>query len=58
MPLVTKTLLFLGESSKSVMGDAGIAGPAHFFAYDKATGARLWETGIPAGTTGVQLLIK
>ena len=52
VPLVTKTLLFLGESSKSVMGDAGIAGPAHFFAYDKATGARLWETGIPAGTTG------
>jgi glucose dehydrogenase len=51
-PLVTKTLLFLGESSNSVMGRAGIGGPAHFFAYDKATGAKLWETTLPAGTTG------
>ncbi len=51
-PLVTKTLLFLGESSSSMMGRAGVTGPAHFFAYDKATGARLWETALPAGTTG------
>lgn len=51
-PLVTKTLLFLGESSDSVMGGAGIPGPAHLFAYDKTTGARLWQTQLPAGTTG------
>jgi quinoprotein glucose dehydrogenase len=50
--LVTKTLLFLGEASDSVMGLAGIAGPAHFFAYDKKTGERLWQTELPAGTTG------
>jgi quinoprotein glucose dehydrogenase len=52
VPLLTKTLLFLGESSDSVMGGAGIGGPAHLFAYDKATGARLWQTELPAGTTG------
>jgi glucose dehydrogenase len=49
--LVTKTLLFLGESSRSVF-NAGVEGPAHFYAYDKATGARLSETMLPAGTTG------
>jgi glucose dehydrogenase len=49
--LVTKTLLFLGEASNSVDGQ-GVAGPAHFYAYDKATGARLWDTMLPAGTTG------
>ena len=50
--LVTKTLLFVGEASRSVMGYAGVSGPAHFFAYDKQTGARLWQTQLPAGTTG------
>jgi quinoprotein glucose dehydrogenase len=50
-PLVTKTLLFLGESSDSVFG-AGAKGPAKFRAYDKATGEVVWTTDIPAGTTG------
>jgi glucose dehydrogenase/uncharacterized cupin superfamily protein len=52
--LVTKSLLFLGEASDAVMGgaEAGIAGPAKFRAYDKDTGAALWETTLPAGTTG------
>jgi quinoprotein glucose dehydrogenase len=50
-PLITKTLLFVGESSDSLDG-FGIAGPAHFYAYDKATGQRLWQTMLPAGTTG------
>jgi len=49
--LVTKTLLFLGEAS-DVSAGAGVAGPAQFFAYDKASGARLWQTTLPAGTTG------
>ena len=49
--LVTKTLLFLGESSIVVDG-AGVPGTAQFFAYDKANGARLWQTTLPAGTTG------
>ncbi len=50
--LVTKTVLFLGEASDSVAGRAGVAGRAHFFAYDKKTGDRLWQTELPAGTTG------
>jgi len=49
--LVTKSLLFLGESSDAVMG-VGIAGPAKFRAYDKDTGEKVWEIAIPAGTTG------
>jgi quinoprotein glucose dehydrogenase len=52
VPLVTKTLLFLSESSDATMGRAGVAGPAHFRAYDKATGAVIWEKQIPVGTTG------
>jgi glucose dehydrogenase len=51
-PLVTKTLLFLGESSDSIGGHYGIAGPTQFFAYDKATGQKLWQTTLPVGTTG------
>jgi glucose dehydrogenase len=51
-PLLTKTLLFLGEASDAVMGRAGIPGPAKFRAYDKATGQVIWEKEVPAGTTG------
>jgi glucose dehydrogenase len=50
--LVTKTLLFVGEASDSVMGRAGTAGPAHLVAYDKTTGQKLWQIVLPAGTTG------
>ena len=53
-PLLTKTLLFLGESSYSV-DTAGIPGPAYLFAYDKATGERIWQTVLPAGTTGAPI---
>jgi len=52
VPLVTKTLLFLGEASDAVMGHAGIAGAAKFRAYDKATGQVIWEKELPVGTTG------
>lgn len=52
VPLLTRTLLFLGDSSDAVMGRAGISGPAKFRAYDKATGALLWQTDLPVGTTG------
>ena len=51
-PLLTKTLLFLGESSDAVMGRAGVSGTAKFRAYDKATGQVIWETELPVGTTG------
>jgi quinoprotein glucose dehydrogenase len=64
-PLVTATLLFIGEGSDAIMGTLRGSGDASdpeqdqswrwgktFRAYDKATGAVLWETDLPAGTTG------
>jgi quinoprotein glucose dehydrogenase len=66
-PLVTKTLLFVGEGDM-VMARAGSrlpkempleispgAGGKKFRAFDKATGATLWETELPSGTTGVPM---
>jgi glucose dehydrogenase len=64
---VTKTLLFAGEGD-AVMVRAGSrlppemprsiapgAGGQKFRAFDKATGAVLWETELPAGTTGAPM---
>jgi len=52
-PLLTKTLLFLGEGSNAVLGtpqtDWGWG--KKFRAYDKATGKVIWETDLPSGTT-------
>ena len=45
-------LVGLGESSDALFGSAGIGGTTHFTAYDKATGAVVWQTTLPAGTTG------
>ena len=66
-PLLTKTLLFLGEGDP-IMSSLGSrlrpempasiapgAGGRKFRAYDKATGAVLWETELPAGTTGAPM---
>jgi quinoprotein glucose dehydrogenase len=50
--LVTRSLLFLGEASSSLFGQAGVSGPAEFAAYDKDTGDVVWSTELPAGTTG------
>ena len=50
--LVTKTLLFVGDSSDVVFGRGGIYGPAKLRAYDKATGQVIAETELPVGTTG------
>ncbi|MGH9495941.1 MAG: PQQ-binding-like beta-propeller repeat protein [Candidatus Sulfotelmatobacter sp.] len=53
-PLITKTLLFLGEGSDAIIGagrkpfDWG----KDFIAYDKATGKPLAEIELPSGTTG------
>ncbi|PEQ12881.1 hypothetical protein B2G71_08520 [Novosphingobium sp. PC22D] len=52
VPLVTKSLLFLGESSDALYGKVGKDAPAPFRAYDKKTGKVLWSTMLPAGTTG------
>jgi quinoprotein glucose dehydrogenase len=55
-PLLTKSLLFLGEGSDSIPGTnrEGMWG-RKFRAYDKNTGAVLWETELPAGTTGAPM---
>jgi glucose dehydrogenase len=51
-PLVTKSLLFLGEGSDAIPGIKDGMWGTKFRAYDKATGAVLWEIDLPAGTSG------
>jgi glucose dehydrogenase len=55
-PLLTKSLLFLGEGSDSVPGTnrAGMFGKM-FRAFDKSSGKVLWEVELPAGTTGAPM---
>jgi mono/diheme cytochrome c family protein len=50
--LVTRTLLFVGDSSDVVFGRGGISGPAKLRAYDKATGNVIAQIDLPVGTTG------
>jgi len=52
-PLLTKTLLFLGEGSNAVSGtpQKDWAWGKQFRAYDKATGKVIWGTELPSGTT-------
>src|SRR5262249_58935831 len=52
-PLVTKTLLFLGEGSNAVIGTPRVdwGWGKKFRAYDKATGQVVAELELPAGTT-------
>ena len=50
--LVTATLLFIGEGGNVFGGiQENMWGPT-LRAYDKATGTVVWETELPAGTTG------
>jgi quinoprotein glucose dehydrogenase len=51
-PLVTKTLLFIGEGSDAISGVPKDGWGKKFRAYDKATGKAVWEIELPAGTTG------
>jgi quinoprotein glucose dehydrogenase len=55
-PLLTKSLLFLGEGSDSIPGTnrEGMWGKM-FRAFDKSTGKVLWEFELPAGTTGAPM---
>ena len=54
-PLVTKTLLFIGEGSNAIPGiHEGMWGKK-FRAYDKLTGEVVWETELPSGTTGAPI---
>jgi quinoprotein glucose dehydrogenase len=52
-PLLTKTLLFLGEGGDAVSGTASVDWNwrKKFRAYDKATGKVIWEMKLPSGTT-------
>jgi len=52
-PLLTKTVLFLGEGSDAISGTAGAdwTWGSKFRAYDKANGSVIWEMELPSGTT-------
>ena len=54
-PLLTKTLLFLSEGGPGMVRTPPGGGGKKFRAYDKATGEVLWETDLPAGTTGAPM---
>ena len=54
-PLLTKTLLFLGEGDPTAEKIPYGGGGNKFRAYDKATGQVIWETELPAGTTGAPM---
>jgi quinoprotein glucose dehydrogenase len=50
-PLVTKSLVFLGEGGDFVVHLPPGAGGKKFRAYDKATGAVVWEMELPGGNS-------
>jgi quinoprotein glucose dehydrogenase len=54
-PLLTKTLLFVGEGDPVIVATPPLGGGKKFRAYDKASGRVLWETEFPAGTTGAPM---
>jgi len=56
-PLLTKTLLFLGEGSDAITGAWPYpwAWGKKFRAYDKASGAVVWEMDLPSGTTAAPM---
>jgi quinoprotein glucose dehydrogenase len=54
-PALTKTLLFIGEGDPVNVRTPPGGGGKKFRAFDKATGAVLWETEFPGGTTGAPM---
>jgi mono/diheme cytochrome c family protein len=50
--LLTRTLLFVADSSNAVMGRAGVGGPAKLRAYDKTNGKLIAQVDLPVGATG------
>ena len=55
MPLLTKSLLFVSEGDPIMAGTPPGGGPEAgkgFRAFDKTSGAVVWKTELPAGTTG------
>ncbi|MGD9902824.1 MAG: PQQ-binding-like beta-propeller repeat protein [Vicinamibacterales bacterium] len=55
-PLLTRTLLFIGEGSDAIPGTNRDHMHGRMFrAFDKTTGKVVWETELPAGTTGAPI---
>ena len=54
-PMLTKTLLFLGEGSEAALSILPIAGGKFFRAWDKQTGDVVWEMELDAGTSGAPM---
>lgn len=54
-PLLTKTLLFVGEGDMVGLSMPPFSGGNMFRAYDKKTGRVLWEKDLDAGTTGAPM---
>jgi quinoprotein glucose dehydrogenase len=54
-PLVTRTLLFIGEGGDAIPGIKPGMWGKKFRAYDKAQGKVVWEMELPAGTTGAPM---
>ncbi|MEM7415182.1 MAG: pyrroloquinoline quinone-dependent dehydrogenase [Gemmatimonadota bacterium] len=54
-PLLTKTLFFIGEGTEDALSILPIAGGKAFRAWDKETGHVVWETMLPAGTSGAPM---
>jgi quinoprotein glucose dehydrogenase len=56
-PLLTKSLLFVGEGTGRTGSTAG-GGGTKFKAYDKATGAVLWQTDLSDQVTGAPMTYR
>jgi quinoprotein glucose dehydrogenase len=54
-PLLTRTLLFLGEGTEDALSILPLAGGKAFRAWDKATGDVVWEMMLDAGTSGAPM---
>jgi quinoprotein glucose dehydrogenase len=54
-PVLTKSLLFIGEGDPIAAVNPPGGGGTKFRAYDKRTGAVVWETDLEAGTTGTPM---
>ena len=54
-PVLTKTLLFVGEGDPVTVATPAHGGGKKFRAFDKATGKVVWETEFDAGTTGTPM---
>jgi len=54
-PMLTRTLLFLGEGTEDALSILPIAGGKTFRAWDKETGDVVWEMDLAAGTSGAPM---